>query len=105
YWQARKAVEALKPDFTDAGHGSVTTAGIFSAFDQALGAAPSMPKAAAKVIAADYTVPFLAHATMEPMVCTAKIEGDRCDVWAGVQDPLNARDAASKALKMNAEQV
>ncbi|HEX4346628.1 MAG TPA: molybdopterin cofactor-binding domain-containing protein, partial [Vicinamibacterales bacterium] len=100
YWQARKAAEALKPEWSDAGHGSVTTASIFSAFDRSLGAPPEMPKEAATVITADYTVPFLAHATMEPMVCTAKVDGDRCDVWAGVQDPLNARDAASKALKM-----
>ena len=105
YWQARKAAEALKPEWSDAGHGSVTTASIFSAFDQSLGAPPDMPKDAAKVIAADYTVPFLAHATMEPMVCTAKVEGDRCEVWAGVQDPLNARGAASKALKMDVEHV
>src|SRR5581483_9413608 len=105
YWHARKAVEALKPEWSDAGDGGVTTASIFSAFDHALGAPPEMPKDAGKVITADYTVPFLAHATMEPMVCTAKVDGDRCDVWAGVQDPLNARAAAAKALKMDVEHI
>ena len=60
---------------------------------------------AAKVVTADYRVPFLAHATMEPMVCTAKVEGDRAEVWAGVQDPLNARSTAAKALGFDAENV
>jgi isoquinoline 1-oxidoreductase beta subunit len=105
YWHARQAVEALKPVFDDAGHGGVSNETIFAAFDKSLGAAPEMPKDAAKVITADYQAPFLAHATMEPMACTAKVDGDRCDVWCGVQDPLNARDAAAKALKFGVEQV
>jgi isoquinoline 1-oxidoreductase beta subunit len=105
FWQARKAVEALSPVFDDAGHGGVSSKSIFAAFDASLGTPPEMPKEAAKTIAADYTVPFLAHATMEPMACTAKVEGSRCDVWAGVQDPLNARDAASKAAGLGVEQV
>ena len=105
YWRARKGLEALKPVFDDAGHGGVSSATIFAAFDKSLGAAPDMPKDAAKVITADYQAPFLAHATMEPMACTASVNGDRCDVWAGVQDPLNARSAAAKALKLDVEQV
>ena len=105
YWHARQALGALKPQFDDAGHGGVSNETIFAAFDKSLGAAPEMPKDAAKVITADYQAPFLAHATMEPMACTAKVEGDRCDVWVGVQDPLNARSAAAKALKFDVEQV
>ena len=83
----------------------MTSASIFAAFDKALGAAPEMPKDAAKVVTADYRVPFLAHATMEPMVCTARVDGDRAEVWAGVQDPLNARSIAAKALGMDVEKV
>ena len=60
---------------------------------------------AAKVVTADYRAPFLAHATMEPMVCTAKVEGDRAEVWTGVQDPLNARSVAAKALGIAAANV
>src|SRR5258708_2945517 len=105
YWRARKALAALKPAYDDAGHGDVSSASIFAAFDKALGSAPDMPKDAAKVVTADYRVPFLAHATMEPMACTARVEGNRADVWAGVQDPLNARAAAAKALGFNVEEV
>jgi len=105
YWHARKAIASLKPQFDDAGHGGVSTESIFAAFDKSLGAVPDTPKDAATLVTADYRVPFLAHATMEPMVCTAKVEGDRADIWAGVQDPLNARSAAAKALGMDVEHV
>jgi isoquinoline 1-oxidoreductase subunit beta len=105
YWRARRALAELKPQFDDAGHGSVSTASIFEAFDKALGAPPAMPAGAAKVVTADYRVPFLAHATMEPMVCTARVDDTGVDVWAGVQDPLNARSTAAKALDIDVEQV
>src|SRR5262249_37329521 len=104
YWRAHKALAALKPVFDDAGHEGVTTATIFNAFDAALGTVPS-PAGAATVVKADYRIPFLAHATMEPMCCTAKVDGDRAEVWAGVQDPLNGRATAAKALGVPVENV
>ena len=105
YWQSRTALATLTPQFDDAGHGAVSSQTIFDAFDKALGEAPAMPSAAATTITADYRVPFLPHATMEPMACTARVVGDRAEVWAGTQDPLNARATAAKALDLSAEQV
>ena len=105
YWQARQALGKLSPVYDDAGHGSVSSASIFAAFDEALGTPPAMPSNAAKVITADYRVPFLAHATMEPMACTARVDGDQAEVWAGTQDPLNARSTAARALGLDANQV
>ena len=75
YWRARMALATLKPQFDDAGHGGVSTATIFDAFDKSLGAPPDMPASAATVIKADYKIPFLPHATMEPMACTARVHG------------------------------
>ena len=105
YWRARKALATLTPEYDDAGHGQVSSASIFSAFDQSIGEAPTMPTDAANVVTADYRVPFLAHATMEPMVCTVRVDGDHAEVWAGVQDPLNARAAAADALDLDPAQV
>ena len=105
FWRARRALAALSPQFSDAGHGGVSTASIFAAFDAALGPPPAVPTHAAKVVTADYRAPFLAHATMEPMVCTAKVEGGRAQVWTGVQDPLNARSVAAKALGIGTDDV
>ena len=104
-WLARQALGALKPEYDDAGHGNVSSASIFAAFDAAICEAPEMPEEAAQVITADYRAPFLAHATMEPMACTVRVDGDRADVWAGVQDPLNARAVAADALDPDDEQV
>ncbi len=105
FWRARQALATLKPQFDDAGHGDVSSDSIFAAFDQAIGAAPAVPSGAAKVVTADYRAPFLAHATMEPMVCTARIDDTGADVWAGVQDPLNARSVAAKALGIDTDRV
>lgn len=105
FWRAQKALAALAPEFSDGGHGTVSSASIFAMFDEALGPGPAVPTAAARTITADYRVPFLAHATMEPMVCTARVEGDRAEVWAGVQDPLNARNVAARALGIDAQDV
>ena len=66
YWHARKALAALTPVFNDAGHGNISTESIFSAFDDSLGTTPEMPSSAETTLTADYRVPFLAHATMEP---------------------------------------
>ncbi len=105
FWRARKALAALTPSFHDGGHGGVSTQSIFAAFDAALGAPPAMPANAATVVMADYKVPFLAHAGMEPISCTARVDGNHCDVWTGVQDPLNARSTAAKALGFETDQV
>lgn len=105
YWRARTALDALKPQFDDAGHGGVSSQAIFAAFDQALGPPPAMPADAATVVTADYQVPFLAHATMEPMACTARVEGAGAEIWAGTQDPLNARTTAAEALGLEPGQV
>ncbi len=103
YWRAHQAVAALKPVFDDGGHGGVSSASIFQAFDTALGAPPGVQ--GTTTITADYRVPFLAHATMEPMACTARVEGDRAEIWAGTQDPLNGRATAAKAIGLGVESV
>jgi len=52
------AVSVVKPQFDDAGHGSVSSETIFAAFDQALGTAPERPSNAATVVTAGYQVSF-----------------------------------------------
>lgn len=49
-------------------------------------AAEALPKAA-KRLSATYACPFLAHATMEPMVAVASVKADRCELWAPTQAP------------------
>ena len=59
----------------------------------------------AKVIKAEYRVPFLAHATMEPMNAVAWLRDDRLDIWTGTQAPTVARDQAAKLAGLEPRQV
>jgi isoquinoline 1-oxidoreductase beta subunit len=64
-------------------------------------------RSAAKVITADYEVPFLAHAPMEPVNCTASVTdgGDACEIWGPMQDPLEARDLVAKVCGIAAKRI
>jgi len=60
---------------------------------------------AADRVEATYEVPYLAHATMEPMNCTAHVEGDRCEVWAPTQNPQGTQSAAARLTGLPVESV
>ncbi len=56
-------------------------------------------------VTADYTVPWLAHATMEPMNATALHTGDALEIWTGTQAPTIAEQKAAEAAGLDPEQV
>ena len=55
-------------------------------------------KAAAQVVEAKYDYPFLAHASAEPMNCTARFDGTRMEIWAPTQTPGSGRELVSQTL-------
>ena len=69
------------------------------------GDAPAALAAAARKIEAVYEVPFLAHAPMEPLNCTADVTGDRCAVWASTQGQSAAREIAARITGLPPEKV
>lgn len=103
WWQAQKGLSALKPVFTDGGKGGVSSASLFATQDQALsiGEGKSLHSAGdteaalkqtgVRVVEATYHVPFLHHATMEPINATAQMKDGRLTVWSGEQDALGAK--------------
>jgi isoquinoline 1-oxidoreductase subunit beta len=62
-------------------------------------------KSAAMIVKAEYRVPFLAHATMEPMNCTVQFKDGAATVWAPTQAAGFANGAVAKALGIHANKV
>jgi isoquinoline 1-oxidoreductase subunit beta len=60
---------------------------------------------AATRVEASYHLPFLAHATMEPMNCTVHVRNDACEIWVGNQAIARAQAAAAKAAGLPLEKV
>ncbi len=61
--------------------------------------------APARVVKADYYVPHLAHAPMEPPAAAASVTDGRCEAWACTQNPQGARDEIAKALGIPVDRV
>jgi isoquinoline 1-oxidoreductase beta subunit len=59
----------------------------------------------ARAVSADYAVPFLAHACMEPMVATARITGDRVELWGPTQSRTLAVMGVARALEVDESKI
>ena len=112
---AKKGLAALVVEWDDGPHGGLATKDILAELEQAtlkpgvvaqnIGAVDqAMPGAVTKV-EATYHVPFLAHATMEPMNCTVHVRPDGCDVWVGNQALARAQRGAAKAAGLPLDKV
>jgi len=115
-WRAKEALAALQPVWNGGANALHTSASIIAGMnaaldkgglsdDHAAGDVDAVLKSAKKVIEASYTVPYLAHATMEVMNCTAHFDGDSLTVWGGFQDGLAARAMAAQISGLPIEKV
>ncbi|MBX9605892.1 MAG: molybdopterin-dependent oxidoreductase [Gammaproteobacteria bacterium] len=116
WWQAERALESAPPSFARGEVGLDSTDAVFAAYAQALdagdtqtyeslGDASAALAGNAETIAAEYRAPFLAHACMEPMNCTAKVDAERAEIWCGNQAPDLLRLIAARALDLSQEAV
>ena len=109
WWQAKKALDALPIKYEDSPNDKVSSAGIAEILKEGLtaqevhvsanktGDALAAIAGAAKKLEAVYSTPFLSHACMEPMNCTAKYTQERCEVWSPTQNGEASLAAASEA--------
>jgi isoquinoline 1-oxidoreductase subunit beta len=115
FWNARQGRDALQIEW-DFSKGRQVTSSTqreeYRSLSQTTGLAVQQKgrvadalKAASTILETEYTFPYLAHAPMEPLNCTVKIEADRCEIWTGTQTPLLHQQEAAEFLGLNPEQV
>ena len=115
WWQARKARDALKIDWDGSASAGLNDGSILRGLRQAsakagivartTGDAETALKSAARVVRAEYELPLLAHATLEPQVCTADVRADGCDIYVPTQSQAVAQAAAAAAAGLKPAQV
>jgi isoquinoline 1-oxidoreductase beta subunit len=116
YWRAKQAVDALPVSFDEGRGASHSSESIFAGMesaiakgglkkDYAFGDVDTALRGAARVVEATYRMPYLAHACMEPMNCTAHFHDGKLEVWGGFQDGLGARVHAAKTAGLPLERV
>ena len=111
-WAAMEGRRVLNVTWDDGPNKDLNTAAIMASLKQAatkkganLYAAGEPAKANGRHIAAEYTLPFMAHAPMEPGNCTAHYRGSSCELWAPTQVPQDCRDSVAAAIGLDPDQV
>ncbi len=111
-WNAMRGCRALKVTWDDGPNKDLNTAAVVGGLKQAaakkgvsLYSAGDVSKAAGRHISAEYLLPFMAHAPMEPGNCTAHFQGSKCELWAPTQVPQDCRDTVAQMLGLDPDQV
>ena len=114
-WAAIKGREALGCTFDKGAHGDVSTTAEYAAMRASLdeqgkhrrkkGNAKKALAEAAEVVTAEYVVPHLAHAMMEPLAAVVSYTKDGCEVWAPTQAPQRTIGQVAKAVGLPKKKV
>ena len=116
WWQAKKALDALPVVWDEAASADVSSDALLRTFQQGLAAADvvlgnsigdvdAALASAARRVTADYHVPYLAHATMEPQTCTAHVVDGRAEVWAPTQNGEGTAQVVAQTLGLDISKV
>lgn len=120
-WTAQQAVNALPLQWDEGPHAQLDSAAVSAQLRAALqdteqeggtrfrhqgdATAVLAQTPAERRLQADYEVPFLAHAALEPVNCTAQVKGGRVTVWCGTQAPSLAQWLAARVADVDSDQV
>ena len=115
YWQAQRAAQAVEVDWRAPAGEAVDSSRIAQQLESAVRHGEAFTfygrgdvDAAARTgrsVEAWYSAPYLAHAALEPMNATARVTGDRVEVWAPTQVPQMCRAAAARVARVPVEHV
>ena len=115
FWAAKLGRDALVAEWQAPEGGGVNTGALLAEYRK-LAQAPGAPVAAVgdvtsalfaatTKLVAEYDVPYLAHAPMEPLNCAVKIDGDHCEIWTGTQFQSGDQMVAAKILGTTIDKV
>ena len=115
-WHAMRGAQALQVQWRPPPAGTVDSRAIAQALEQAAragggftfrarGDAAAATAGAPRRFEALYRAPYLAHATMEPINCTARVQDGRVDLWVPTQVPTFARRLAAQVAEVNEDAV
>jgi isoquinoline 1-oxidoreductase beta subunit len=105
WWQAKQAAAALPVEWSKSPHAALSSEAIFADFARLLDSESGFTyfesgsqqvEGAARTLRAEYRAPFLAHATMEPINCTAQLKDGKLKLWTSTQVPSVAVEIAAK---------
>jgi isoquinoline 1-oxidoreductase beta subunit len=115
FWSAHKGRDALEIDWDEGSLAALSTSGIREqymnlaktpgAVARKEGNPESVLSKTAKQLKAEYEVPYLAHACMEPLNCLVDLRPDRCEIWTGTQFQTADRNSAANVVGLKPEQV
>src|SRR6185369_15756758 len=113
-WAAKQGLAALDITWNDGPNANVSTDLIWAKLREASKREGALAKDVGKVVevfgtgdafTAEYEVPLLAHATMEPMNATVQISPTAAEVWIGTQVMTRVRDAVAKAAGLTPDKI
>jgi CO/xanthine dehydrogenase Mo-binding subunit len=111
-WGAMEGRRLLNVNWDDGPNKDLNTASVMESLKQAaskkgasLYSAGDVTKAKGRRITAEYRLPFMAHAPMEPGNCTASYSATGCELWAPTQVPQDCRDSVATAVGLDPDQV
>ncbi len=114
-WSALQGVRALSVEWDEGPDAGASTEELAARFNKLAadngdvlhddGDTAGALAGASRVVEATYEIPFLAHATMEPMNCTIRVDKNACEIWTPTQDPQDVQDSVARYLGLRANQV
>ena len=115
FWAAKQGRDKLKISWDEGENAQLSTAKMLQEFSRLSSSPGSVAKkvgdpqsalaGAAKTITAEYDVPYLAHAMMEPLNCVVDLKADSCELWTGTQFQTVDRLSAAKVAGLPPEKV
>ena len=113
YWQARQALDGATVTWSEAGDGFTSAGTLAPIYAERMASGPffthlakgEMPAATSPTLEATYQTPFQAHATMEPMNCTARLSDGACEIWAPTQGVEMAQNVAAQVTGLPSDRI